>query len=45
MAASEVLNPGLQKSKSRIEAEKETFDKAYGKLVTVSIVSSFFIVF
>lgn len=38
-------DPSLLKSKSRIAAEKETFDKAYGKLVTVTIVSSFFIVF
>ena len=44
-AISDVNDPGLLKSKSRIAAEKETFDKAYGKLVTVTIVSSFFIVF
>merc|ERR1712086_1133446 len=45
LAVNDVQNPGLLKSKSRLEADKETFDKAYGKLVTVTIVSSFFIVF
>lgn len=36
--------PELIKTKSRLDIEKETFEKAYCKLVTVSIVSVFFII-
>ena len=36
--------PEMVKTKSRLDVEKETFDKAYCKLVTVSIVSVFFII-
>ena len=36
--------PGMVKTKSKLDIEKETFEKAYCKLVTVSIVSVFFII-
>lgn len=38
------LLPDLAKTKSKLDIEKQTFEKAYCKLVTVSIVSVFFII-
>ena len=36
--------PLLDKTQSKLEREKELFEKAYCKLVTVTFVSCFFIV-
>jgi hypothetical protein len=42
--ATVAILPELAKTKSRLDIEKETFEAAYCKLVTVSIVSVFFII-